>query len=328
MLASTTLPAFASGYTPPTGTNSGTGSSGTTATSTLPSITNIFGIQSISGSTPNVTVSTGNATINIQGPTGALPKGTQVVVGTNSVTNLGAALPSGATPVTDLTVDFQNGSGANATPVTPKSPVTVVFKIGSSSKAGGMSSFPLDSIVYQEKSDGSLTPVPAYVFSKSATVTLTSSSNLVIVNPNIASTQRQVLVNGAPQVVSSGFVAHKTTYMPIYYMFKIFKSDLGLSSTWNGSTWSMKSANPTIESALKNLQVLQGPLPSGNNNYSVTINGVTVASIPGTDSVDPAHGNKTTYLQLYWIMKVLTKLGVGTTWNGSTLDVIGGNASS
>lgn len=320
MLASTALPAFASGtvYVPPTGNPTGGES---TTPSTLPAITNVLGIKSIVGSTPNVTITAGGLALKIQGASGALPVGTQVVVGLNSVSNLGSALPARDRPIADLVIDFQNGSGSSATAVKPAGPIKVVLNIHSSSQTGGVSSLPLDSVVYQESNNGGLTPVPAYVLSKSATITLTSSANLVIVNPNIAPTQRQVLVNGAPQVVSAGFVAHKTTYMPIYSMFKVLKNDLGLDSSWNGTTWNMKTTNPTLQAAAKFMQHMKGKVPSGNNIYNVVINGVTVAVIPGVASAYQTHGSKTTYMQLYWIMQVLKGLGVGSTWNGATWDV-------
>lgn len=39
--------------------------------------------------------------------------------------------------------------------------------------------------------------------------------------------------------------------------------------------------------------------------------------VPGLVQTDPTHGNKTTYMPIWYLMQVLNKLSLGSSWNGT-----------
>ncbi|MCF8567926.1 hypothetical protein LLE49_24695 [Alicyclobacillus tolerans] len=100
----------------------------------------------------------------------------------------------------------------------------------------------------------------------------------------------------------------ETTFMPIYYAMEVLKQ-LGITSTWDGHTWSLavpSSMNPNISS------------PSNSPNQMViAINGTVVQTAPKVVAVDPASNQQTTFIPIFYLSQVLDRLGVNSTWDGT-----------
>ena len=99
-----------------------------------------------------------------------------------------------------------------------------------------------------------------------------------------------------------------TTYMPIWYVMQTLK-EAGIQSTWNGKTWTM-STNGTVPSSAASTLNQQG-------NMTISLNGQISEKVPGEIKVDPLHGNKTTYMPIWYVMQILKQVGVNSDWTGS-----------
>ena len=101
----------------------------------------------------------------------------------------------------------------------------------------------------------------------------------------------------------------KTSFVPIYYAMEVLKK-LGITSTWDGTTWSLSvpsSLNPD----------LSNPTTETNQMYFV-MNGVRVEAAPKLVTVDPSSNKDTTYVPIYYLEHALQRIGVSSTWNGTT----------
>ena len=99
-----------------------------------------------------------------------------------------------------------------------------------------------------------------------------------------------------------------TTYMPIYYAEQVL-SKLGITSGWDGHTWSL-----TVPASLT--PNLDNP-STGANQMAISINGVTVQTAPKVVALDPASGQQTTFIPIYYLSQVLNRLSVTSTWDGT-----------
>ncbi|MCL6636612.1 MAG: phosphodiester glycosidase family protein [Alicyclobacillus sp.] len=122
--------------------------------------------------------------------------------------------------------------------------------------------------------------------------------------------QDHIRLNG--QLVSSpyGLVAHGTTYMPMWYVQQALQT-IGISSSWDGSTWDIHTASSV-------------PLPNhntGSGAVTFRINGSAVVKVDGITAVDPASGQETTFLPIWYIQQVLTHVGLVNHWDGQHWDI-------
>lgn len=99
-----------------------------------------------------------------------------------------------------------------------------------------------------------------------------------------------------------------TTYMPIYYAEQVL-SKLGITSGWDGHTWSL-----TVPASLT--PNLDNP-STGANQMAISINGTVVQTAPKVVAVDPASGQQTTFIPIYYLSQVLNRLNVTSTWDGT-----------
>jgi len=99
-----------------------------------------------------------------------------------------------------------------------------------------------------------------------------------------------------------------TSYMPIYYAEAVL-TKLGITSTWDGTTWSL-TAPANITPNLDN--------PStGVSQMDITINGTLVQTAPKMVAVDPSSGKNTTFIPIWYLGQVLNRLSVTSTWDGT-----------
>jgi len=283
----------------PTSPVSPVGNGTTTYQSTVNSsaYTLVLASNGIDATGGTVSAVSGATTVAVTVPQGAFQSDETVTVNAAPLSTVQAGVPSGQTAVAAFGVNF---SGA-----APTSPIQVQIQ---------NSSIPTSALVYKVLANGQWQPVPATVKNGVLTVSFTTDPDFVIVDPNLAAGQRQILWNGQQEQVAHGIVAkamvHKnmTTYMPIWYAMQVLKQE-GLTSTWNGKVWNISTAGSAFTPNLSNLSV-------GTGADQIEINGQVVQNTYGMVAKDPAHGNMTTYMPIYWLFQALTHLGVQSSWNG------------
>jgi hypothetical protein len=121
--------------------------------------------------------------------------------------------------------------------------------------------------------------------------------------------QKTIAING--QIIShpQGFVSNGTTYMPIYYVM-LALDKLGIQNEWNGSVWNLATAD-----------AVQIENPSGSGKNLIQTNGKTLFRVNGIVADDPSSGKSTTYMPIWYVMQVLTDIGVSNTWNGTNWSI-------
>jgi uncharacterized repeat protein (TIGR02543 family) len=102
----------------------------------------------------------------------------------------------------------------------------------------------------------------------------------------------------------------QTTYMPIWYVKQLLKP-LGIESTWDGKHWHMTT---TAKADLSNVQ-------AGNGNTGIYLNGTLVQNVDTVATKDPSTGKATTYMPIWYVMQLLKRVGLQSTWNGTTWTV-------
>ncbi|SFV03726.1 hypothetical protein [Alicyclobacillus macrosporangiidus] len=99
-----------------------------------------------------------------------------------------------------------------------------------------------------------------------------------------------------------------TTFLPIYYAMQVLNK-LGIQSAWDGHTWSL-----TVPSSIT--VNLDNPATSPNQ-MSIAINGKVVQTAPKLVAKDPASGQDTTFIPIWYLSQVLNRLGISSTWDGT-----------
>ena len=100
-----------------------------------------------------------------------------------------------------------------------------------------------------------------------------------------------------------------TTYMPIWYVMQALKN-VGIQSGWDGTNWTMQM--PVGEKPNTDLTKLK----PGSGSKRMWINGVDVQNVHGIVYADPASHQNTTYVPIWYVMKVLKYENITSTWDG------------
>ena len=117
-----------------------------------------------------------------------------------------------------------------------------------------------------------------------------------------------IIADGKVTSMQLGFTFEGTTYMPIYYVMQTLKSSLNITSTWTGSIWNLQvPASPQAD--LTDIQV-------GSGKTGIYINGTLVQRVNTLTAVDPASKVTTTYMPIWYVMRILERLHVVNTWDG------------
>lgn len=125
--------------------------------------------------------------------------------------------------------------------------------------------------------------------------------------------EREVLWNGAvknlPAIVQKEGTTN-TTYMPIWYVMQLLKP-MGITSTWDGKHWHMTtSTKPNLSS-----------IQAGSGNTGIYLNGTLVQNVNTVAQHDPSTNKPTTYMPIWYVMQLLKRVGLQSTWNGTTWTV-------
>jgi len=154
---------------------------------------------------------------------------------------------------------------------------------------------------------------------------LSTISTLAITAPQtFASTNylpTSITLNGSSVTNASHVVAidpwaggSVTSWLPIYYVVEAM-SKIGVNAAWNGNTetWTLTTSGGTADTS-------NAPTSRSTNAgvLAVTINGTAVEYAPRLVAKDPDSGVDTTYLPIYYVTQMLSRLGVVATWNGAT----------
>ena len=118
----------------------------------------------------------------------------------------------------------------------------------------------------------------------------------------------KIILNQQVLYTPYSMIKRKTTYLPIWYVIQLL-NQLHISNTWNGSTgkWSLTDPNATMMT-----------LPNQTNgNQEIALNGNPVVYVAAFHAKDPLSGKSTTYMPIWYIMQILTHLGLQNTWNGA-----------
>lgn len=167
-----------------------------------------------------------------------------------------------------------------------------------------------------EWQNGSLVPVAATVGNGKVTLQVSNNANLVVMTPKpmiLQSNQREIVWNGQTYGFNAFVNADpntgvKTTFMEIYHVMQVLKT-MGIKSTWNGHEWTIATSGKINTSTVSNGLSRKG-------NMTITLNGQTSEQVPGVVETDPIYGNKTTFMPIWYVMKILKEAGIQSDWTG------------
>ncbi|WDL95644.1 InlB B-repeat-containing protein [Alicyclobacillus sp. ALC3] len=136
-----------------------------------------------------------------------------------------------------------------------------------------------------------------------------AAREFTLVVTGLPNDERLVLWNGHKWIVPA-VVHNRTTYVPIWYVMQLLKP-MGIDSTWNGTLWHMTT---TAAVDLANIS-------PGSGTSAIFMNGTLVQRLTHLVAVDPWSHKPTTYMPIWDVMEVLKRLGLQSTWNGTTWTV-------
>ena len=123
--------------------------------------------------------------------------------------------------------------------------------------------------------------------------------------------EREIDVQGQIMFHPYSFVLGGTTYMPIWYVMQALDK-LSISTTWHGIAkgWYITAPDVTVQAA---------PL---HHYTGIYINNVLAADVPAVVFKDPGSGVRTTYMPIWYVMRMLTSLSIRSTWKNGVWDLI------
>ncbi|CAM3942044.1 hypothetical protein [Alicyclobacillus pomorum] len=125
---------------------------------------------------------------------------------------------------------------------------------------------------------------------------------------------KNIELNGQSLSKPAGIVHDGTTYMPIYYLQQVL-TKLGIQNTWDGKTHSWNLTTPSyMEPNMSNIK-------SGTGDASIYLNHTLIQKVNSVAAVDPASGQATTYMPIWYLEQILQRLPVTPTWNGTVLNL-------
>lgn len=131
-------------------------------------------------------------------------------------------------------------------------------------------------------------------------------------SPDVTNVQTKQIEFGNQLVTApDGFTYQGTTYMPIWYVMNTL-DELGLTHTWSGNVWDINVPAST------GLKVDYSKIKYGKGSTSIAINGTVVAKVDAVVYADPASGQPTTFMPVWYVMNALERAGVTSDWQGST----------
>ncbi|KYP79885.1 hypothetical protein [Ferroacidibacillus organovorans] len=118
--------------------------------------------------------------------------------------------------------------------------------------------------------------------------------------------------NPAHLVRPESSTSEPTSWLPIWYLFKVL-SELNIRSTWDGHHW-----NLVLPSGM-HADLTNPPKDSANSSdVSIEINGTPVDFAPRYAHRDPSGRVVTSYIPIWYLMQALNRVGITSTWDGTT----------
>ncbi|MCL6443197.1 MAG: hypothetical protein K6T83_07050 [Alicyclobacillus sp.] len=133
--------------------------------------------------------------------------------------------------------------------------------------------------------------------------------------PGVSYNQRSLTIGSSYSASFKGVAAKDgqvtTEFLPIFYLQQGLKK-LGYTVQWNGAAKTLNIIPPsTVQPDLSNIN-------AGHGTVAIQIAGTTVQYAPEVVAKDPASGVATAYVPIYYLNKVLQRLGFTTGYNGTT----------
>ncbi|MCL6453658.1 MAG: peptidoglycan-binding protein [Alicyclobacillus sp.] len=119
-----------------------------------------------------------------------------------------------------------------------------------------------------------------------------------------------ITLNGKLISAPQSFVWQNTTYMPIYYVQQLLKQ-FNILYGWDGTHWTMQVPSTY------NVDLSQMPIDQQHSgDMDISINGHVFAYMKGLVEKDPASGHDTTYMPIWYVIKMLDRLQIPSNWDG------------
>lgn len=272
----------------------------TTGSSNTSGYTNVLTSQTVSPSGAKLTAVENNSQVSLNIPSGAFANSETVTLTENvSKSTIATLIPSKTKFVTEIGVTFSGSA--------PTEPLTLTIK---------NASIPANAQVFELENGDKLVPLQAKVINGEAIITFNSDPDFVILAPTSPSTT-SVIPTTAP--TGQGLIAYGdtyrfvplmvhggTTYVPIWYVMQMLKV-ANVASSWNGHDWDLMTVGSV------NLNGVE----AGQGTMSIYLDGKLVQHVTGIMSKDPFSGHMTTFMPIWYVMKVLKRVDIQSTWNGT-----------
>ena len=292
--------------------SSGSTSNTGTTTSTFP---NILNLQAFTSSGGQLTAQESQTQIQLSVASGTFTQPVLVALTGSNISLLQSIVPSGYNAIAAVGVAFAGATPSQAVTltilnkgITPDSKVYKIIK-------------------------GYLVPIQATVMSGQAIITFSSDPDFVIVTPvtstaggsssnpsggtgtssttttpsvTLGKNQRAILINGKIMKVPV-VVQYHTTYMPIWYVGEVLRQ-LGDQYHWNGRDWRITTPSSIMPDFTH--------LKPGKGTMGIYLNGKLVERVNGIYAKDPSTKHMTTYMPIWYVMQMLKRVHLNTTWNG------------
>lgn len=123
---------------------------------------------------------------------------------------------------------------------------------------------------------------------------------------------KKVLMSPKHMVRRESQGGQPTSWLPIWYLFQVLKP-LGVQSSWNGKTWNLTVPSGDVQGkASPN----EGSPPNGD--IRIELNGSSVEFAPCIAHRDFSGRVMTSYVPIWYLMQVLNRISVTSTWDGTT----------
>ncbi|RIV26196.1 hypothetical protein D2Q93_05050 [Alicyclobacillaceae bacterium I2511] len=116
-------------------------------------------------------------------------------------------------------------------------------------------------------------------------------------------------LNGHLVVSTKGVVHQGTTYFPIWYLMHAL-SAVGVNSTWDHGDWNITTASLPVNPV--------DATEVGNGNSEISLNGIVMKRVSSLTLADSSSRLLTTYMPMWYVMQVLGKINIASSWDGNT----------
>ncbi|WAH36762.1 C40 family peptidase [Alicyclobacillus dauci] len=142
-----------------------------------------------------------------------------------------------------------------------------------------------------------------------ATIPTTALAGTQSAKPTSSKT---IALNSQPFSKPQAIVSTGTTYMPIWYLMQAL-NELGISTKWDGH--SLNISTPS------GVNVNTDNVNPGTGSMSMLVNGTLVQRVDDIVAVDPSSGGDTTYVPIWYLMRILDRVTVNSSWNGNVFNL-------